>query len=138
MSGYEYQKLHRIGIVLQIFALLCVFLQGCDSRAPLKVLNSTEAEVQITSIHVNDSVKSTERVTLPPRTAQQYSLDGHINNVSLSSGDTLVISFIQAGRQVQSSCVVARRPEGVCLVIARYDGSSSLICGKDCETEMSN
>lgn len=119
-------------------ALWACALAGCSqSPAGLKVLNATNTEARMTAVSVNGKNVLAQVVLVPAGTAQMYSPEGHVPGASLWGGETLSITIDAERTPIAARCVLPPRPEGVCLVKARYDGSDALACGYDCDNSAS-
>lgn len=117
-----------------LLLLLTQFLAGCtpNPRANLKILNATSTEVRITAIEVNRKRKASDEILVPAMTAQKFSDKGFVANLLLAGGETLSLSVEYEGKSLNASCLLPPHPDGVCLVKARYTGTSELTCAYDC------
>ena len=128
------RPIRRVGMALGISVPLGTLLScSLPSETGLKLLNATEGVALATDVRVNGKSVSSKAISLPPRTAQQSSPEGHVAGVAIRGGESLAVTFTQDGRSVQSACVLAPRPQGVCLVQASYSGIAALTCWFDCE-----
>ena len=119
------------GVVLLMTAAGCSML----GDASLKLTNATSFPAVATKVLINGESQDVSGISVPARSAQKYSPEGHIGRkVVVGGGELLEVTFHVQGRSVRSECVVPKRPEGICLLRASFWGNSVLICGFDCDT----
>jgi hypothetical protein len=120
-------------------ALLLGTLIGCDASSPtgLKLLNATEEVAIAKDLRLNGMVISTESISIPARSAERYSPEGHAPSIQVKGGELLAATFAQGATSAQASGLLAPRPQGVCQVQATYSGNGPLVCWYDCEVSSS-
>jgi hypothetical protein len=128
-------KLRKIFLVV---TTICLFSCNGPVKANFKVLNATKNEVQIVEVEVDGKHIPISKIWIPAGTAKKYSPIGHINGVSLSGGERIVVTMREQGNSTKASCVVGKNLEGICLVEAKFNGSATLKCWNDCETYISD
>jgi len=116
------------------FLIATVTLAGCMADPPsyLSFINGTNIEMRVSSVQVNGRQVSSMLITVPPSTVEKSRSNASSSDVRLTDEAKVLAIVVQNESTVTASCVLPRRPDGVCVVYARFSGGESLHCGFDC------